>query len=124
MELIELELYNPRDFAEDNYGRVDDYSYGGGPGMVMKFATLEKAVMKARSRRARRSESVVDEPQGATLDHQLINRLSAEHCQSFILVCGRYEGVDEEFIEKCVDLEISIGDYVVSGEGPPCYGFY
>ena len=121
--LIEFELYNPRDFAEDNYRRVDDYSYGGGPGMVMKFATLEKAVMKARADAPAEAKVLLMSPQGATLDHELINRLSAEHCQSFILVCGRYEGVDERFIEKCVDLEISIGNYVVSGGELPAMVF-
>ena len=121
--LIEFELYNPRDFAEDNYRRVDDYSYGGGPGMVMKFATLEKAVMKARADAPAEAKVLLMSPQGATLDHELINRLSAEHSQCFILVCGRYEGIDERFIEKYVDLEISIGNFVVSGGELPAMVF-
>ena len=82
--LIEFEFYNPRDFAEDNYRRVDDYSYGGGPGMVMKFATLEKAVTKARADAPAEAKVLLMSPQGATLDHELINRLTAEHCHSLI----------------------------------------
>ena len=121
--LIELELYNPRDFAEDNYRRVDDYSYGGGPGMVMKFATLEKAVTKARTEAPAEAKVLLMSPQGSTLDQKLIDRLSSEHCQSFILVCGRYEGVDERFIKKCVDVEVSIGNYVVSGGELPAMVF-
>ena len=113
--LIEFEFYNPRDFAEDNYRRVDDYSYGGGPGMVMKFATLEKAVNKAKAEAPSETKVLLMSPQGTTLDHGLVNRLSTAECQSFILVCGRYEGVDKRFIEKCVDVEVSIGNYVVSG---------
>ena len=113
--LIEFELYNPRDFAEDNYRRVDDYSYGGGPGMVMKFATLEKAVIKAKAEAPSETKVLLMSPQGKTLDHRLVNRLSTAESRSFILVCGRYEGVDERFIQKCVDVEVSIGNYVVSG---------
>ena len=113
--LIEFEFYNPRDFAEDNYRRVDDYSYGGGPGMVMKFATLEKAVMKAKAEAPSETKVLLMSPQGTTLDHRLVNRLSTAESRSFILVCGRYEGVDERFIQKCVDVEVSIGNYVVSG---------
>ena len=110
--LIKVEFYNPRDFAEDNYRRVDDYSYGGGPGMVMKFATLEKAVMKAKAEAPSETKILLMSPQGTTLDHRLVNRLSTAECRSFILVCGRYEGVDERFIQKCVDVEVSIGNYV------------
>ena len=95
---IEFEFYNPRDFAEDNYRRVDDYSYGGGPGMVMKFATLEKAIMKAKSAAPSESKVLFMSPQGATLDHRLVNSLAEEQSQSLILVCGRYEGLDERFI--------------------------
>tara|TARA_A100001011_G_scaffold287386_1_gene298319 strand:+ start:78 stop:836 length:759 start_codon:yes stop_codon:yes gene_type:complete len=121
--LIEFEFYNPRDFAEDNYRRVDDYSYGGGPGMVMKFATLEKAVNKAKAEAPSETKVLLMSPQGTTLDQGLVNRLSAGECQSFILVCGRYEGVDERFIKKCVDVEVSIGNYVVSGGELPAMVF-
>ena len=114
-QLVQFEFYNPRDFAEDNYRRVDDYSYGGGPGMVMKFATLEKAIMKAKSDAPSESKVLLMSPQGATLNHRLVNSLAEEQSQSLILVCGRYEGLDERFIEKYVDLEVSIGNYIVSG---------
>ena len=113
--LIEFEFYNPRDFAEDNYRRVDDYSYGGGPGMVMKFATLEKALKRARTDAPSESKVLLMSPQGVTLNHRLVSSLAKEKCQSFILVCGRYEGVDERFIERHVDMEVSIGNYIVSG---------
>ncbi len=112
---IEFEFYNPRDFAEGSYRRVDDYSYGGGPGMVLKFETLEKAILKAKTDAPSESKVLLMSPQGTTLDHRLITSLAAKQTQSLILVCGRYEGVDERFIEKHVDLEVSIGNYVVSG---------
>ena len=111
--LVELDFFNPRDFALDNYKRVDDYSYGGGAGMVLKFETLEKALEKAKESTSLETKVVLMSPQGATLVQDSARELSSE--KDLILVCGRYEGIDERFIEKYVDLEISIGDYVLSG---------
>lgn len=114
--LICLETWNPRDFTEDNYRRVDDRPYGGGPGMVMLIEPLAKAISAAKTRAA---ELGIDapviylSPQGQRFDEAATKHL-AQH-QGLILVCGRYEGVDERLIERLVDAEWSIGDYVLSG---------
>jgi tRNA (guanine37-N1)-methyltransferase len=110
--------WNPRDFAENAWRRVDDRPFGGGPGMVMQAAPLEKAIMAAKA--AQRAEGVASSrviclsPQGARLTHERVMGLAAGD-EGLILLCGRYEGIDERLIERCVDEEISIGDFVVSG---------
>jgi tRNA (guanine37-N1)-methyltransferase len=115
--LVEVKLWNPRDFAEGNYRRVDDRSFGGGPGMVMLAEPLEKAIAAARQRQrssgVRRPRVIHLSPQGRVLDHGLVMELSQE--QGLVMVAGRYEGVDERFVRRQVDDEISIGDYVLSG---------
>jgi tRNA (guanine37-N1)-methyltransferase len=109
--------WNPRDFTADAYRTIDDRPYGGGPGMVMLAEPLEKAIAAARQRQLSCgvSNSCVAylSPQGQLLDHDLVCELTA--LEGVVLVAGRYEGVDERFIERCVDVEISIGDYVLSG---------
>lgn len=112
-KVVELEFFNPRDFASDNYRRVDDYSYGGGPGMVLKFETLEGALKKAKEKAPLGTRVMLMSPQGETLVQDKAKGLCSE--KGLILVCGRYEGIDQRFIEKYVDHEISIGDYVLSG---------
>lgn len=113
----ELVAWNPRDFAGDAYRTVDDRPYGGGPGMVMLAAPLEKAIAAARQRQASSgvasSKVVFLSPQGRLLDHGLVRELSA--LDGLVLVAGRYEGVDERLLQRCVDMEVSIGDYVLSG---------
>jgi len=115
--VYELVLWNPRDFSTNAYRSVDDRPYGGGPGMVMMPEPLEKALKAARQRQ--RSCGVKDPkviyftPQGKVLDHQAIAGLQGH--QGLILLCGRYEGVDERLIARQVDYEVSIGDYVLSG---------
>lgn len=115
--IVELQCWNPRDFATDNYRTVDDRPYGGGPGMVMLPEPLEKAIQAARQRQldagAPRPKVIYLSPQGRMLDHQLVMQLVAE--PGLVLLAGRYEGVDERVIERQVDMEISIGDYVLSG---------
>lgn len=110
--------WNPRDFAENTWRTVDDRPYGGGPGMVMQPGPLEKAIAAARARQreagAAKSRVVYLSPQGAPLTHDRVMQL-ATGGESLILLCGRYEGVDERVIERCVDEEISIGDFVLSG---------
>ncbi|PTQ89088.1 tRNA (guanosine(37)-N1)-methyltransferase TrmD [Agitococcus lubricus] len=114
--LIRLETWNPRDFTVDNYRRVDERPYGGGPGMVMLIEPLSKAVAAAKARAA---ELGIDapviylSPQGRQFDERATADLG-QH-QGLILLCGRYEGIDERFIERWVDAEWSIGDYVLSG---------
>lgn len=110
--------WNPRDFADNAWRTVDDRPYGGGPGMVMQPGPLAKAIAaaKARQREAGLATSRVIylSPQGAPLTHERVMRLAAGD-EGVILLCGRYEGVDERLIERCVDEEVSIGDFVLSG---------
>ncbi len=116
-KLYELVLWNPRDFATNNYRSVDDRPYGGGPGMVMMPEPLEKAVYAARQRQ--KSSGVTKPrvvhltPQGRVLDHALVDELAKE--RGIVMLAGRYEGVDERLASRVVDDEISIGDYVLSG---------
>lgn len=109
--------WNPRDFTEDNYRRVDDRPYGGGPGMVMLVEPLEQAIQAASVRQQQlgvaKPHVVYLSPQGRALTHKKAVELSQR--PGVILLCGRYEGVDERLIQRCVDEEISIGDYVLSG---------
>ena len=115
--LYQLVAWNPRDFAANAYRTVDDRPYGGGPGMVMMAEPLQKALDAARQRQKSsgvdRSRVVYLSPQGRLLHHALVAELAGE--QGLVLLAGRYEGVDERVIRKCVDDEISIGDYVLSG---------
>ena len=114
---FELHTWDPRDFTSDNYRRVDDRPYGGGPGMVMLPEPLQAAIDAARRRQAEagvaRSTVVLLSPQGERLTEALLRELSGE--AGMILVAGRYEGIDERLVRKSVDREVSIGDYVVSG---------
>ena len=111
--LWSLALWNPRDFTTDNYRTVDDRPYGGGPGMVMLAEPLAKAIAAAKSAAAGEAKVIYLSPQGAAVDHRKVMELSAE--KRLVLLCGRYEGVDERLIESEVDEELSIGDYVLSG---------
>ncbi len=114
--LWQFKCWNPRDWATDNHRTVDDRPYGGGPGMVMLAAPLEQAIDAAQA--ARKAETGVARviylsPQGAPLTHQRVRELAAG--PGAILLCGRYEGIDERLIERRVDEEISLGDFVLSG---------
>lgn len=114
--LISLESWNPRDFTEDAYRRVDDRPYGGGPGMVMLIEPLRRAIAAARARAQELGlspEVVYLSPQGRVLDQAGVWELATR--QGLILLCGRYEGIDERLIRREVDAEWSIGDYVLSG---------
>ena len=110
--VIEMAYFNPRDFSKDKQHSVDDKPYGGGPGMLMKVGPLQGAIKAARDVRSS-SKVVYLSPGGKRLDQKGLQKLSL--CNSLILVSGRYEGVDERILEQEVDLEISIGDYVISG---------
>jgi tRNA (guanine37-N1)-methyltransferase len=112
LQLWGLKLWNPRDFTSDNYRTVDDRPYGGGPGMVMLAEPLEKAIGAAKSD-AGGARVIHLSPQGRPLDEARVAALL--HESRLVLVCSRYEGVDERLIERCVDEEISLGDYVISG---------
>jgi tRNA (guanine37-N1)-methyltransferase len=108
-----LALWNPRDFTTDNYRTVDDRPYGGGPGMVMLAEPLAKAIAAAKAAAQGEAKVIHLSPQGAVMDHRRVMELSAE--KRLVLLCGRYEGVDERLIRGAVDEELSIGDYVLSG---------
>jgi len=110
--LWRLALWNPRDFTVDNYRTVDDRPYGGGPGMVMLAEPLEKAIAAARGDQPD-GKVIYLSPQGRPLRHERV--LDLAQGSGAILLCGRYEGIDERLIERCVDEEISLGDFVLSG---------
>lgn len=111
--LWSLALWNPRDFTIDNYRTVDDRPYGGGPGMVMLAEPLTKAIAAAKAAARDEAKVIHLSPQGALMDHRKVMQLSAE--KRLVLLCGRYEGVDQRLIDGAVDEELSIGDYVLSG---------
>ncbi len=110
---IDVVHHNPRDFATDRHRTVDDRPYGGGPGMVMKVEPLRQAVAAAKRGIQGPARVIYLSPQGRLLDHRKVVELATE--QALVLVSGRYEGVDERFLEAEVDEELSIGDYVLSG---------
>ena len=112
-KLVDVRLWNLRDFAEGNYRRVDDRPFGGGPGMVMMAAPLEKCLEAIRADQAGKRPVVLFSPAGQRLDHPAVERWSAS--DGAVLVCGRYEGLDQRFVDKHVDLQVSLGDFVLSG---------
>jgi tRNA (guanine37-N1)-methyltransferase len=123
--LLQLELWNPRDFAADSHRTVDDRPYGGGPGMVMMFTPLKLAIDKAREQLKKKSgieaKVIYLSPQGRRLDQPSLRELIQR--QAMILVCGRYEAVDERLLETEIDEQWSIGDYVLSGGELPAMVF-
>lgn len=110
--LICVETVNPRDFSQDKHHRVDDRPFGGGAGMVMMYDPLAKAVDFIRQQHQNFTLSFLS-PHGKTLNQKMVNDLAQK--QHIVLLCGRYEGIDQRFIDKHVDEEISIGDFVISG---------
>ena len=111
--LLSLHGWNPRDYAAGNYRRVDDRPFGGGPGMVMLIDPLRAAVQAARNAHPAPAKLIYLSPQGRRLDQATVRELAAQ--PRLILLCGRYEGVDERLLAAEVDEELSIGDYVLSG---------
>mgnify|MGYP002876266365 CR=1 FL=1 len=117
MKLYDLSTWNPRDFSDSPSRSVDGRPYGGGPGMVMSAEPLSRAIEAAVSRQkklgVRRPKKIYLTPQGDRLDQNMVKNLS--QYEGIIFLSGRYEGVDERVIESCIDREVSIGDYVLSG---------
>jgi tRNA (guanine37-N1)-methyltransferase len=112
--LIEIATWNPRDFASDNYRSADDRPYGGGPGMVMMIDPLRRALDSVRAASgSTASKMIYLSPQGTRLDQAKVAELAQR--DHLILLSGRYEGVDERFLQHAAAEEISIGDYVLSG---------
>lgn len=131
-KILQVNCWNPRDFTKDKHRTVDDRPYGGGPGMLMKVQPLRDAILAAKndlicsqsveSQNAQfpeletgraTSRTIYFSPQGVKLDHKKVVELS--QYDTLVLVCGRYEGVDERLINTQIDEEISIGDFVLSG---------
>ena len=114
---VDVRLWNPRDHAEGNYRRVDDRPFGGGPGMVMMAEPLARCLEAIRSDRAESVETqaplVLFSPIGRALTHSSVEAWSAS--SGAVLLCGRYEGVDQRFIDRFVNRQISLGDFVLSG---------
>jgi len=110
---VDVRLWNLRDFAEGNYRRVDDRPFGGGPGMVMLAEPLARCLAAVQADRAEAAPVVLFSPVGERLDHAGVARWSAS--AGAVLVCGRYEGVDQRFIDAHVDVQLSLGDFVLSG---------
>ncbi|MBP6216256.1 MAG: tRNA (guanosine(37)-N1)-methyltransferase TrmD [Luteimonas sp.] len=111
--LLSIHGWNPRDYAEGNYRRVDDRPFGGGPGMVMLVDPLRAAIRAAREAEPAPAKVVYLSPQGRPLSQVAVREMATR--ERMILLCGRYEGVDERLIAAEVDEELSIGDYVLSG---------
>lgn len=111
--LWQLETWNPRDCTTDAHRTVDDRPYGGGPGMVMLAGPLEQTISRARAASSSKSVVMYLSPQGEPLTQKFAAELAKS--DGAILLCGRYEGVDERLIERCVDVEVSLGDFVLSG---------
>jgi tRNA (guanine37-N1)-methyltransferase len=115
-QLVSMQAWNPRDFTSDNYRTVDDRPYGGGPGMVMLAEPLDLALdaaIAANQANGGSGRVVYLSPQGPRLDHAGVTRYAAS--SGAVLLCGRYEAVDERLIAARVDEELSIGDFVLSG---------
>ena len=118
---IEVVFWNPRDFAEGQYRRVDDRPFGGGPGMVMMVEPLARCLQAALAARHEAGTDAPDapipvllfSPMGKRLDHASVQRWAGS--DGAVLICGRYEGIDQRFVDTYVDEQISLGDFVLSG---------
>jgi tRNA (guanine37-N1)-methyltransferase len=111
--LVDVHLTNPRDHAEGNYRRVDDRPFGGGPGMVMMAEPLSQCLKSIQAQRAETVPVILFSPAGKPLNHDTVARLASG--PGAVLVCGRYEGIDQRFIDEHVTEQISLGDFVLSG---------
>ena len=110
---VDVQFSNPRDFATGTYRRIDDRPFGGGPGMVMMAEPLAQSIAHIRSQRVEAAPVVLFSPIGRVMDHALVSEFSSG--PGAILLCGRYEGLDQRFIDAHVDMQVSLGDFVLSG---------
>lgn len=111
---VDVHLWNPRDDADGAYRRVDDRPFGGGPGMVMMAEPLRRCLQRIREQRADAGAPVVlFSPIGARIDHGVVSQWARSG--GAVLICGRYEGIDQRFIDAFVDVQLSLGDFVLSG---------
>jgi tRNA (guanine37-N1)-methyltransferase len=115
--ICQLNIYNLRDFSNYKHGRVDDRPYGGGPGMVLMPEPIDNAITfikkKNKIKKKERQKTILLSPRGEKLNQNKLKYLS--NLENIILICGRYEGVDERVKDSLIDSEISIGDYVLTG---------
>ena len=112
---VDVKLWQLRDFADNNYRRVDDRPYGGGPGMVMLVEPLERALVAIRAARNDEAPAPIVHftPTGRRIDQAVVREFAAS--PGAVLLCGRYEGIDQRFVDRHVDIELSLGDFVLSG---------
>jgi len=110
---VNVQLHNPRDFAQGNYRRVDDRPFGGGPGMVMMAEPLSQCLTATQRERQDNAPVVLFSPVGQPLNHTMVTRWADS--RGAVLICGRYEGIDQRFIDTHVTEQISLGDFVLSG---------
>lgn len=113
-QCLDLQAWNPRDYSADRNARVDDRPFGGGPGMVMQVEPLRRTLEAVRTARDDAAPLIMLSPAGETF-HQGWARQMAGRQDGFILLCGRYEGIDQRFVDACVDVQLSVGDFVLSG---------
>ncbi|MDP5253995.1 MULTISPECIES: tRNA (guanosine(37)-N1)-methyltransferase TrmD [unclassified Vibrio] len=111
--LLNVQVWNPRDYALDKHRTVDDRPYGGGPGMLMMVQPLRDAITDAKAAAPGKTKVIYLSPQGRKLDQQGVEELSQS--DNLLLICGRYEGIDERIIQSHVDEEWSVGDFVMTG---------
>jgi len=110
--LVEIHLHNLRDYATNNYNKIDDYQFGGGAGMVMMIEPIDKCISGLKAERDY-DEVIYMTPEGQTLDQSISNQLSLKG--NIIILCGHYKGVDQRVRDQFITKEISVGDYVLSG---------
>ena len=111
--LVDVHLTSPRDFTDGNYKRVDDRPFGGGPGMVMLAEPLSRCVNNVFEQRLQRPPVLLFSPIGNAINHSMVARWAAS--EGAVLICGRYEGIDQRFIDEYVTEQVSLGDFVLSG---------
>lgn len=111
--LLDFQVHNIREYATDRHRSVDDYPFGGGQGMVMRVDVLDAALQHVQGLAEPAGLVVYMSPQGERLNDALVRELATH--PRLVVVCGRYEGVDQRFIDNCVDREVSIGDYILTG---------
>ncbi|CAL1329495.1 tRNA (guanosine(37)-N1)-methyltransferase TrmD [Candidatus Providencia siddallii] len=112
-KLLKIEFFNPRNFTKDKHKTVDDRPYGGGPGMLMMVKPLKKAINLAKTKLGANTKVFYLSPQGKILNQNIIYKIIK--LKKIILVCGRYKGIDERFIQTEINEELSIGDYILTG---------
>lgn len=112
-EIIKINFFNPRDFSDDKFGRVDDRPFGGGAGMVLQYQPLIKIFDHINQSNNQKPLHILLSPQGEKFDQNWAKKLAEK--SHICLWCGRYEGIDQRFIDNCINLELSVGDFVLSG---------